>query len=172
MKIAHLVLVGCSAEKLSGGPHRPSRLYTSTLFRLASRWAQQQGDDWRVLSGGRGLLHPDKPLMSYDTNLKSLSVADRERWVRDMGWAVWVEANHLREQREADAVRISVLAGEAYCGWIPHLGVCSQFKARDMFPITVEQPLTGLQIGQRLQWLARETTLAGEVQDLFALEAA
>lgn len=166
-KTAHLVLVGCAAQKREGGPYPAGQLYTSTLFKLAQRWAEQNGDAWRVLSAGRGLLDPAGPMMSYDTKLQDRPADERERWARGMGWAVWCAADYLRDRLEADEVLITCLAGEAYCTWIPHLGTCPQFDARAMFPIRVELPLQGLQIGERLQWLSRATQQVGEVRDLF-----
>ena len=46
------------------------------------------------------------------------------------------------EARWKSDVRLIVLAGADYLGWMPDV------------PNPVEQPLRGLQIGQRLQWLS------------------
>lgn len=136
-----IALVSCSAEKASSVNPLPARsLYRSQLFRKSVAWVEQQGLEWFVLSAAYGLIKPDEQLMPYDKTLRSMAPDEREAWARSV--AQQLDAYTLDDER----VELVLLAGEAYAGWIP---LVQSFA-------TVEQPLSGMQIGQRLQFLTNE----------------
>lgn len=139
MSARRIALVSCSAEKLDRmAPAR--QLYRSQLFRKSVAWVENQGLEWFVLSAAYGLIRPDDQLMPYDKTLRNMSPADRAAWEQSV--AQQIDAWTIDDQ----AVEIVLLAGEAYAGWIPKVQAFAK----------VEQPLKGMQIGQRLQWLTNE----------------
>ncbi len=144
-----LTLVACCGEKLSRiAPAR--ELYRSLLFRKSAAWAEQLGDPWMVLSARHGLIRSDDTLAPYDCAMSSLTAEQREAWNRHVaGQLAALAAFH-----ETDRMRVTLLAGETYAGWIS--------LVREW--CTVEQPLRGMPIGRRLQWL----TSANEQMELEA----
>ena len=140
--IKKIGLVGCGARKLARAA--PAReLYTGTLFRLASAYAERVCDEWYVLSALFGLVHPDKVLEPYDHALTGVPITGRRIW----GTGVF---NHLEAMglcgRDTHWV---ILAGRTYREFLtPHLRG------------TMEIPLDGLRIGQQI---ARLKALLEEV---------
>ncbi len=123
-------LVSCGKGKLvHAAPAR--RLYTSTLFRLASAYAEAKFDRWFILSAKHGLVHPDTVLEPYEQRLTK---------AEGKGWAVKVAAQ-IVEAGEGEAA-LFVLAGEDYVGPLAEV-------------VEVHVPLDGLQIGERLSWLKK-----------------
>jgi hypothetical protein len=130
-----LALVSCCGEKL--GRVAPARqLYRSQLFRKSVAWVTAQGLDWWVISSSYGLIHPDSQLAPYDSTVRGMTPEDRAAWNLRI-------AREIDVHFENDQVEIVLLAGASYAGWIPLVQPWCR----------VEQPLQGLQIGQRLQWL-------------------
>lgn len=136
-----VALVSCSGPKL-GHPDFAFRLYTSPLFVLASRWARdwRNAEGWAILSAKHGIVMPGQVIEPYNTRITRTTAADWSAMVADQIEARW-----------KPEVRLIVLAGADYLGWIQ--GV----------PNPVEQPLQGLQIGQRLQWLSAATGTSASV---------
>lgn len=131
-------LVSCCREK--GGSIAPAReLYRSQLFRKSATWADKQGHDWFVLSAKHGLIKPDDRIAPYDHSVRGMTPEQRKVWSH-------VVAQQLRAWAkfwDVERLDITLLAGSAYASWAP--------LVEDW--CTVRQPLEGLQIGQRLQWL-------------------
>jgi hypothetical protein len=77
--MADIGLVGCCRRKL---PHAApaAELYTSPLFRLASRFCSRTCDLWFVLSARHGLVEPAQVLAPYDVTLRGLGHAARQAW--------------------------------------------------------------------------------------------
>lgn len=136
-----IALIGCCAEKASSVRPLPAReLYRSQLFRKSLAWVEQQGLEWFVISAAYGLIPQAMVLMPYDQTMRSKSPEERAKW--DQQVAEQIDAYTIDDER----VEIVLLAGEAYAGWIPKVQAFA----------TVEQPLKGMQIGQRLQFLTNE----------------
>lgn len=138
-----ITLVSCCRDKL-GRCAAARQLYKSPLFQKSARWAERQGNDWFVLSARYGLIKPDDRLMPYDHSVRNMSPVEREAW-----------AKHVADQlgvfyRDVDPLEVTLLAGAAYSVWIPLV----QNRC------TVHQPMDGMQIGQRLQWLTRQLETA------------
>jgi hypothetical protein len=139
MSAPHLVLIGCCAEKASHvAPAR--EMYRSQLFRKAMAWAEDRGHTWRVISAAYGLIKPDEQLMPYDQTLRNISPELRAKWDRRIARALDVIA-------DGGELRVTLLAGQTYAGWVP---LVEPWCA-------VEQPMAGMSIGKRLQWLSGRT---------------
>lgn len=133
-----ITLVSCCREK--GGSIAPAReLYRSQLFRKSATWADRQGHDWFVLSAHHGLIHPDGNLAPYDHSVRSMTPDERQLWAHAVAQQLRARAQFWDVER----LDITLLAGATYASWVP--------LVEDW--CTVRQPLEGLQIGQRLQWL-------------------
>jgi cytoplasmic iron level regulating protein YaaA (DUF328/UPF0246 family) len=136
-----IALIGCCADKASSVNPLPARqLYRSPLFRKSLAWVEQQGLEWFVISAAYGLISRNEVLMPYDHTMRNKSPAERAAWEQRV--AEQIDAWTIDDER----VEIVLLAGEAYAGWIPKVQAFA----------TVEQPLKGMQIGQRLQFLTNE----------------
>lgn len=152
-----IALIGCAAQKLDR--RAPAReLYVSALFQLALQYAEAVlGAEVFILSAQHGLVRPDQELAPYD-----LSLADLEPWERAW-WAHEVEAQFAEvlgaqmvpSRRpgagvcdaewalEQPGVRLVLLAGQLY-------------RFTPPFPLTFEEPLSGMGIGSRKQWLRQQ----------------
>lgn len=129
-----VVLVACCGKKL---PHAaPAKeLYQSELFRKARLYAEQNGDQWLILSALHGVVNPATVIDPYDVTLNDMGADARQAWAS-------MVADQLREYSDSQLV---VMAGNAYCGWV------------DQFP-NVIRPMAGLGIGQQLAYLTPSTT--------------
>jgi len=136
----HIVLVGCCGPKL-GRIAAARDLYRSPLFRLSSTWAQAHGDAWMILSAKYGLIKPDDKLAPYDLALGDRSPQERGRW------AVQVQDQVDALELAQGPSRFTLLAGEAYATWVRPVD-------------SVVQPMAGMMIGRRLQWLNEQLALA------------
>ncbi len=125
-------LVGCGARKLDR-PAPARELYTGTLFRLASAYAERACDEWYVLSALHGLVHPDEVLSPYDLTLAGVPVAGRWAWAA--GVLDGLETLGLCRED----THWVILAGRTY----------REFLMPDLRG-TVEVPLDGLRIGQQI----------------------
>jgi len=158
MSTKRIVLVGCCAEKLDRvAPAR--QLYRSQLFRKASTWAQAQGAPWFVLSAAYGLIKPDDQLAPYDKTHANMTPAERSAWAG----VVHDQISGLCNFWDVEQLEIVMLAGEKYAGWIPLV---------EAWGCKVVQPMKGMQVGQRLQWLTAQLAGQGlaqpEQEELFA----
>lgn len=127
-----VALVGCCGPKLSS--RAPAfELYTSQLFRLARAFAERTCDAWLILSAKHGVVRPENVLEPYDCRLEHLTAEQLAWW-------------HSRVRHELatqfPGATFVLLAGEAY--------------AAGLAGLTVERPLRGLGIGQRIAWFARQ----------------
>ncbi len=130
-------LVSCGARKLDH-PAPARELYTGTLFRLASAYAERTCDEWYVLSALHGLVHPDEVLLPYDLTLAGVPIVGRWAWAA--GVLDGLEALGLR----SGDTHWVVLAGWAYREFLtPRLRG------------TVKVPLEGLRIGQQIARLKK-----------------
>lgn len=145
-----IALISCSAEKASSTtPLQARQLYRSPLFRKSVAWAEQQGLEWFVLSAAYGLIRPADQLMPYDKTLRNMTTEQRAAWAQRV-------ASEIDAWFPEPELEITLLAGEAYAGWIPKVAHFAH----------VVQPLQGMQIGQRLQFLTDE--LREGQKELFA----
>ncbi len=137
-------LVACSKTKASR-PAQARDLYTGTLFKRASAYAERMCDVWYVLSAKHGLVHPDTALNPYDVSLYDMSKQQRLEWA----------ANVLAALRElgffeppmfhsaGEMTRWLILAGKRY----------RKFLVPGLIGERIEIPLAGMGIGQQIEWL-------------------
>jgi hypothetical protein len=141
-----IYLVACCKDKREG-LHPAS---DSTWFRLARLYVEQQiakddeHRDWFILSAKHGLLGWLERIESYDQSLLDMERGSYLDWL-------------YRIQRKLcvygyDKAHFVILAGKEYRAdlqhWLLHRGC------------TVEVPMQGLEIGEQLAWLKRETNAA------------
>lgn len=125
-------LVGCGKGKQQRAV--PARdLYTGTLFKLARRYAERRCSAWFILSAEHGLVRPEKLLRPYETSMKSLTPAGRVEWA-------------AKVRRELQAA----------IGDVPVLFLAGSDYAAAVAGREVSDPLRGMSIGRRLQWLKKE----------------
>lgn len=133
-----LVLIGCGQAKLDQSAPA-AEMYTSTLYRLARKFAESHGYHWRILSAKHGLLRPDALIETYDQRLQiGRGACKAKRWGRRLEPALDATI------RENDIERVIILAGDDYARGL------SGWRAAG---VLVDWPLDGLQIGERQQWL-------------------
>ena len=129
-------LVSCGKRKQSTSA--PARdLYTSALFRESRAWAEAHCDAWYILSAQHGLLDPATHTAPYERTLNTLTAPERLRWAQRVH----------RQLREAGLLHSGVefiwLAGRRY----------KEHLSRFLVDSAQADPLHGLGIGKRLQWL-------------------
>lgn len=127
-----VALVGCGKAKLAR-PAPARELYISTLFRLASQYAERGFDRWVILSAKHGVLLPDEVIEPYEARL---GTRPDERYA----FGSLVHALLLNRDVGPDA-DLYVLAGDDY------VQPLRNFRKR------VFDPMAGLGIGERLSWL-------------------
>lgn len=140
-----MIVIGCGKAKLDRKV--PAReLYTGSLFVAARRYAEAKGGPWAVLSAEHGLVLPTEELAPYERKLRLKGGLLRH-------WAMRAATRcvHILSETNGESV-VEVLAGHPYA-WpfrneLHWMGVKST------------EPLEGLGLGLRLQWLSRELATA------------
>jgi len=131
-------LVSCVKSKRDE-PATPKNLYTSPYFEKMSSYAEQQHDDWWILSAKHGLLNPDgDSIEPYDETLSGARVDEKRRWSKRV-------AEQLSDEGLLSGDHMLVLhAGRDYYDeLLPLLEETS---------VTIEMPVEGLAIGERMAW--------------------
>ena len=132
-------LVACGKTK-RGSRSLAKDLYTSTLFKFARSLAEREGDRWFILSARHGLVDPEGELDPYNQSLVTAGRAERRAWaVR-----VYLQALRVGAQQWGG---VTFLAGSAYQE--PLGALLAQLG------LVVEDPMKGLGVGKRLQWMKR-----------------
>lgn len=157
---ARIAIIGCGASKLSESA--PARdLYTGNLFRAARDHVEARGLPWLILSALHGLISPDLVIAPYDVTMAETK-AEGQR-INHWPWCgqgflcgvrgrllseVWQYAHGPGRWARGTPVAIEVHAGALYLEAIQH--------AAAVYPdaLTVEAPLRGRQIGERLHHYA------------------
>jgi hypothetical protein len=127
-------LISCCSEKC-GHATEAINLYTSALFKKSRAFAEKFGVPTWVLSAKYGLIAPRTIIAPYDVTLNSFSKEQLDQWNQDV-------AAQIRQQFGESP--LLVLAGERYLGFSQHI------------PNKIIDPMKGLPIGKRLQWLNRK----------------
>ena len=150
-----LVIVSCCDEKLHG-QHYAEDLYQSQLYAAARRWAIANGKAWSIASAKYGIVSPNKLIRRYDHTLKTkddkfLYGSRAARWLRR-----WAAVHRIRSGRQRAELTIAMLAGRSYIDPI--------FQRPGTRGFNIAAPLEGMQIGERLQYLASEKTSPDTLQ--------
>jgi len=132
-------LVSCTKAKVDSAS-TPRELYEpSALFRKARSYAEENHDEWYVLSAKYHVLDPDgSPIEPYDKTLNNASVEERREWSQ----------NVLEQLRERDLLAegntLVIHAGKSYYEELLPL--------LDDKPVDVKIPTEGLRMGETLSW--------------------
>jgi hypothetical protein len=128
-------LVACCGPKLKKAA-QAADLYKSDLFRKSVSYLAHLGvDHWAILSAKHGLVMPTQAIAPYDMTLAKMSAAERRAW-----------ADRVRGQLQIafpPGAHFVVLAGKHYLAALHGSGP----------GFTYEDPLKGMQIGERLRFL-------------------
>lgn len=139
-------LVSCSSLKM-GGAARARDFYASPLFRASLAYAESHCERTYVLSAKHGLVGLDDEIEPYNLALTQLRAFERVIWAHRV-------AIQLVAREGADrSLRVMFLAGREYVD--PIIAAI-----RPLRWITVD-PMHGMQIGERLSWLARYASTSG-----------
>lgn len=144
-RASRIALIGCGASK-APVTSAARELYRSQLFRASLRWALMHCDRAFVLSAKHGLLDLDTLVEPYDQALP------RDRAGRE-AWGSRVGAQIVAAVGEVEATLVC-LAGEKYADAI-------SFDSPE-WEYGWEEPLRGLEIGQRLSWFKRQSVFADD----------
>lgn len=134
---ADLCLVPCVKTKREvAAPAR--ELYQSDYFRKMRDVVERTGWQWCILSAKHGLVEPDQVIAPYDKTLnKGMTVGERREWARSVMTAL--------EPRLSDVRSVVVFTGKRYQEFLT--------PALEERGITVHDPMKGMGIGKRKQWL-------------------
>jgi hypothetical protein len=132
-------LVGCGAQK-SLERCKAKDLYTSNLFRAARAYAEATCARWYILSAKYGLLGPERVIEPYDLRLHKEGAVG---WGRRVGR----QLNEVLPHSAMANATIVCLAGRPYSEAI-------DLGDREFY---WEEPLRGLGLGKRIQWLRENT---------------
>lgn len=131
-----IVLVGCGKAK-QAGVHEARDLYTSNFFLMKRRYAESVGDEWYILSAKEGLTDPDGLVACYDMTMGDV---DSREW----------GARVLDQLPDVTGDEVIVLAGPDYAN--PIVGGIEEQGASE-----VRVPTEGMEIWERMEWLAENT---------------
>lgn len=146
-----LALIGCGKTKREG-THPARCLYTGPLFRAALAHAERTAERIYVVSARYGLLDLDREIDSYDETLSGKRMRERDEWgdkvVRD-----------LFARLGGRRFELTILAGQDYAAPIAHHLYLASLRP-DSTVLSIERPLTGLGVGQRLRWFRERAPVA------------
>lgn len=132
--------MSCAKRKLSK-PAEGRDLYISPLFQKSREWAERNCNEWYILSAKFGLVRPSRRLAPYEKTLNVMSSREREEWARYV----------FRQMKSAGIIKRGVqfvwLAGQSYKENLSYL----------LQPFIQRDPMKGLKMGERLQWLAKRS---------------
>lgn len=136
-----VALVSCVKSKANSA--RPARdLYTSPLFAGMRRYAEQNADDWFILSAEHGLLRPEQVVAPYEKTLKTMRRVERLAWANRVGKELLAALK--------PSTTVIILAGQDY--------------SQNIIPILedrgfmIEVPMGKLKFGLRLRWLKSQVS--------------
>jgi hypothetical protein len=142
--MVHVALVGCSKLKREG-THRARDLYKSPLFRKSLVYAEYVSKHVYILSARYDLLELNREVSDYDEHL-----GDKPTDVR-LAWAMRI-IDELVEKHGC-SLKITLLAGHLYTRPIKQALRASACRW------TINEPMQGLSVGERLRWLNERTDL-------------
>lgn len=129
-------LIACVKSK-SNRPQNAIDMYISPLFILSRKYAEQKGLPIFILSAKYGLIDEERVIMPYEKTVNEMKKPEL------LEWGSRVRAEFQKQFARDDT--LLVLAGSKYLTFLEGLDN----------PII--NPLEGLPIGKRLQWLRQHT---------------
>jgi len=172
-----LVLISCTKSKAFTGSQksmRASDAYCSPLFQKSKTFAQDRGLDYAILSAKHGLVWPNEKISDYDLTLSELSSTERQKWSEKVAQEIhrWRDKNSARMNNGIKTSRrfntegtVIALAGKSYTVPLSR-GLDWYYDNFNEHPIELEEPLEGLQIGERLAELNKENHKGKKWQSL------
>jgi hypothetical protein len=131
-----IALVSCVKQKREVAC-RARDLYVSSLFRKSVAYAASKADRWFILSAKYGLVDPDEVIEPHEQTLNSASAAERREWAASVH-------RQMAHRGLLDSEPIFLwLAGRKY----------QEHLARLLRDFRQQDPLAGLRMGERMQWL-------------------
>ncbi len=154
-----LVLISCSKTKAFKGQEslKAKDAYCSPLFNKSKEWAEGKGLNWAVISARHGVVWPNQEIEDYDLTLSELSKEQKKKWAEMVSSQLYIWSLDSSVENAEEEPQVIALAGKAYTEPLKK-GLKSFFKEGGR-EITVEEPLEGLQVGQRLSKLTKENEL-------------
>ncbi len=137
----NIYFVSCVKKKRIH-PSPAKDLYISDWFKKASQYANQEADEWFILSAKYFLVHPDQVIEPYDLTLKSMQVEERKHWANRV-------LQMLKPLLSTDD-KLTVLAGKDYREYLIKLFNQEGYK--------VNIPMEGLRNGEQKSWLKKNLT--------------
>jgi hypothetical protein len=136
-----IALIACCSQK-SDEPALAKDLYQSPLFKKSRQYAENNADQYFIMSALLGIVEPDKLIAPYECSMYDRNARGRRIW------AHWI-ASQLRGVIH-DGDFLIILAGRMYRDELIKI-----LKRR--YPnLDIDIPLEGLCIGQQLQTLTKE----------------
>lgn len=133
-----IVLLSCVSKKLDHKA-KAKDLYQSPLFIKSLKYAETlQADAIYILSAEHHLLKLDTQIEPYDVTLNKMRKAERTTWGEKV-------IEQLKKVADLELDKFIILAGKNYTQPI------------EGYLKNIEQPLNGMQIGKRLQFLTENT---------------
>lgn len=149
-------IVGCGASKLDR--EAPAReLYTGSLFVAARRHVEAMGATWLVLSAKYGTVEPHQKLVPYEQKLAKRG-EDLRCWALSAAsGALYLSSEWVDRERGIPLTpqpprRFVFLCGVEYAGPVARM--------LESWGYPTEQPLAGLQLGERLRWFKEQREAA------------
>lgn len=134
--------------------------YTSPLFKKSMKWAKNRHLPVMILSAKHGALNPKMGIKDYDLKMNQLSKEEKKDWAKKVAHEfnlpvpgeenprVGFEKQNLLYSNESGIRRVHILGGQEYVKPLKKI-----FEASN---IEVIEPLKGMSIGERLQYLKRD----------------
>lgn len=156
MGVLRIAVVSCGSAKLDHAA--PARdIYTGSLFRAARDHVEAGAfDAWFIVSALHGVIPPWKVISPYEQRLDDLTVDQLTVWGNRCDMGLRLDTGYGLWTRMGGEVVIEVHAGRAYVDRLRDV------RGLGAMPWRWEDPLAGLQIGERLGWYRtqREATRA------------
>lgn len=140
MELPRIVIVGCSATKLST-PAPAREMYQGALFKAAVGYAESWSLPWYVISAMHGIIKPDFIVEPYDRRVPTRR-DELVPWLQCRNW----EAYDRVEPRGMSKMFV-LLCGADYRAAFDS----REISLRD-FP--TEEPLAHMGIGEQRSWLS------------------
>lgn len=178
-----LVLISCTKTKSfqSNEKINAEQAYCSPLFEKSKRWAEQRGLDYAILSAKYGLIWPDEQIEDYDLTINELSKRDKMRWGKEAIDEIHEWRLKRGDLRRAEvkgmwppakpSAEIIMLSGQAYTEPIKNEIQLYTLQTRNKGerPV-INEPLAGLQVGERLKELNFQTGKIAPFKSRVALD--
>lgn len=141
MIVDPLILIPCAKTSKNHRCKAREMYSPSVYFQKVWQYAQLMGDSIMILSSRYGLLHPDAEIDPYDEYLSTKAKAKK--------WASRVGPDLVRLIQFCNFTRVFFLTGQKYSHYLKEY-LIDLVEDRALI---VSDPMEGLGIGQRLQWL-------------------